>query len=319
MILKIVKDHILVMKFKKNLKSIFLDPQLEYKTEDEKLNIILSPSLYWVKRISLPVKNTRDLLKLLPSIFEDILTDGVYSYYAYKLDDKFIVFAYNDKEIMNLLAEKGILLSNVANIYFSQTELFNEEMALKINDSEVLYKRDDILTLVPVDWIKEYKDLNLDLIKHTKHKVALHQFGHIVETKSLYSIGVILMVLILLLSSEYFITKYKQSEILDSKDEIFSKYHLKSTTFQNKALLKKYHSINKVQTNLRDYFSYILGFKLKDGEYIASMDIKNKKMVVKFNGLVDDRKTTLKSYLKSKNIPFNAKIFKDNIKIEVNL
>jgi len=38
------------MKFNKNQMNIFLDYDLNYKnTENKNLNIILSPSLYWVK------------------------------------------------------------------------------------------------------------------------------------------------------------------------------------------------------------------------------------------------------------------------------
>jgi hypothetical protein len=89
------------MKFRRDTTTLFLDPaskeQLIYDTS-KKVNIILSPSLYWVKKMSLPVTNVREVKKLLPSIFEDSLPVGHYSYTAYKHGEDFMLFAYEDKK-----------------------------------------------------------------------------------------------------------------------------------------------------------------------------------------------------------------------------
>ncbi|MDQ7066925.1 MAG: hypothetical protein Q9M40_02365 [Sulfurimonas sp.] len=73
----------------------------------EKVSIILSPSLYWVQKLSLRVKYVREVKKLLPSIFEDMLPAGQYSYSAYKRGDDFFIFAYEDKAILKLLQDKS--------------------------------------------------------------------------------------------------------------------------------------------------------------------------------------------------------------------
>jgi len=307
------------MQFNKKLPTIFLDSNSEYELVDSKVNIVLSPSLYWVKKISLPVKSVRDTLKLLPSIFEDILPDGNYSYYAYKNGDEFIVFAYNDKFILDTISQKGISLSNISNIYFAQTEITNLESAIKIDEKQSIYIKDDILILIPCCWIEEKSELDFSDIKHSKHKITIHQFGHIVETKSLYKIGAILVVMILLLSSEYFITSYKSSNIISAKDEIFQNYKLKSTTFQNKALLKKYKNIDTLQTKIREYISYILKLKLQKAERISFISFKNKKMLISFSGVSKSREDVIKKTLTSKGINFKVKPTKDGMKIEVSL
>ena len=84
-------------KFNKQIDTIFLDTICDNFHTDNKVNIILSPSLYWIKKVSLPVKNVKDVKPLLASIFEDILPDGTYNYSAYKNDDAYLVFAYEDK------------------------------------------------------------------------------------------------------------------------------------------------------------------------------------------------------------------------------
>lgn len=307
------------MKFNKKLPTIFLDPHLEYEKTDSKVNVILSPSLYWVKKISLPVKYVRDAKQLLPSIFEDILPEGSYSYFAYKSDDQFMVFAYSDKLILDTLSQKGISLSSVAKIYFAQSEIKDIEGALKINETQSIYLKDDMLILVPCCWIEEKGDLDLADIKHSKHNISLQQFGHIVDTKSLYKIAAILMVLIMIVGTEYFITTQKISSVISSQDKLFDKYNLKSTTFQNKALLKKYETIHLSQTKIREYMSYILSIKLQNGVKISLISIKNKKILVNFIGIKKGSKTNISKFLKSKKIPFNSNITKDIMRVEVNL
>jgi len=307
------------MKFNKKLPTIFLDLDSKYESFSSKINIILSPSFYWVKKVSLPVKYVRDAQKLLPSIFEDILPDGTYSYYTYKKGDDFIVFAYNDKMILDTLSQKGIHLSNVANIYFAQSEIKDIEASLKVSETQSVYIKDDILILVPCCWIEESGKLDIDGIKLSKHKVTIHQFGHIVETKSLYKIGAVLVIMILLLFSEYIVTNNRLSALVNDTGEIYQKYKLKSTTFQNKALLKKYKNIYELQTKIREYISVILKLRLNKGEKISFINIKDKKMLISFSGVQKQRVEYIKKTFHSKGISFKIKSTKDNLRVEVNL
>lgn len=307
------------MKFNTKAKTIFLDSASEYKEIDGKLNIVLSPSLYWVKKISLPVKYARDAIKLLPSIFEDILPDGNYSYYAYKLNDDFIVFAYNDKLILDTLADKGISLSSISNIYFAQSEIVDISTAMKINETQSIYIKDDILILVPCCWIEEKGELNLDNIKHSKHNIKLQQFGHIVDTKSLYKVGAILVMMIFLVSAEYFMQTKKINDITLLKDNVFEKYSLKSTTFQNKALLKKYTNIYKTQTKIRQYISNILKVKLDKNQHLATLSIKNKKILVSFSGVKKGSGRRIIDSFKSNGMIIKTKYLKNSLKIEVSI
>jgi len=307
------------MKFNKKRQTLFLDPHSVYGNIESKINIVLSPSLYWVKKISLPVKSVREVKQLLPSIFEDILPEGNYSYSAYKSEDEFIVFAYNDKLILETLSQKNIPVSNVAKIYFAQSEIADIDGALKINESQSIYIKDSLLILVPCCWIEEKGVLDLSKIQHSKHTISLAQFGHIVESKSLYKIGAIAMVLILLLGIEIFITTQKTSAVLAIKDELFEKNSLKSTTFQNKALLKKYKSIYKTQTKIRENISYVLGLKLKNNVKISRLSVKNKKILISFNGVKEGTQTYITKALKSKGMVFKMSFAKEIMNLEVSL
>jgi len=259
------------MKFNQNRKIIFLDPHTSITLSDEKVDIILSPSLYWVKRIKLPVKYVRDAKKLLVSLFEDVLPDGDYSYSVYKDDEYFFIFAYEDRVILNLLVARGISSNNIYSIHFAQSELDKIDGAMKINEKQSIYVKDSIVTLVPCCWIEEKGNLDLKNIKLSNHTINLQQFGHIVDSSSLKKIAAILVIFIVLIFSELFIVNSNVNKIQMQTQELTSKYKLKPTMFQNKAVLKKYKSIHATQTKFRQEMSKAL--KQKN---IKTISYKNK-------------------------------------------
>ncbi len=314
------------MKFKKKYKTIFLDQNSEKLgvdtlglTPGEKRNVILSPSMYWVKKVSLPVKYLRDVKKLLPSLFEDTLPKGNYSYSAYKSGDEYFIFAYEDKLILDTLAKKGISSSAVANVYFAQSELQDIEGAVNINEESSIYVKDELLVLVPSSWVKDAKDLDLDDIELSKHKVALQQYAHIVDNKSVYRISAVLLILSSLIAFEYFTTLGKKDDVLKKKGEVFAKYNLKFTMLQNRSMLKKYNNIHKQQMKIREYTSYILGIKLKGSEKLALLALKNKNLNADFSGIQKGDYKHITNMLKSKKIDFKTTLKDDTLHVEIAL
>lgn len=302
------------MQFNRQNKILFLDPNYDVVCGDEKVDIILSPSLYWIKKISLPTNSLREVKTLLPSIFEDTLPDGVYSYSAYKSseDSFFYAFAYEDKKILDAITQHGISIANIANVHFAQTELQNIDHGMKINDDQCLYVKDSIVVLLPSSWVEEKEELDLSSITLSKHKITLQQFAHIVDYKSLYGVISVLAILILLVFSELFITAYRSQEIVSKTDQIFIKDNLKPTIFENRSILKKYEKIDEVQTRFREYVSYLLSLKLSQGEKMTLLSLKNKTVLVKFSG-IDEKKTShVTSVLKSKGVNF-TQAYKDGI------
>lgn len=277
-------------KFKNSYKTIFLDPSMDKVHVEEKVNIILSPSLYWVKKISLPVKYIREVKKLLPSLFEDILPEGHYSYYAYKEGDEYIVFAYEDKIILELMAEKGISFSSVVNVYFAQSEFCSLDDAYTINDKQTLMVKDGIVIVVPSYWVKETKTLRLDDLKPSKQIIVLQQFNHIFKKSSFYKIGFVLLFLIVIIFGEWLIIRYKTSTIANQRSAVFAKYDLKPTMMQNKAINTELHGIYEKQTKLREYIRYFLKLHLAKSEKISYIGFDSKVLTVIMEGVTDSKK-----------------------------
>lgn len=298
-------------KFNTQIKTIFLDTNSANFTVDKKVNVILSPSLYWVKKVTVPVKSLRELKPLLESLFEDTLPKGSYSYTAYKQEDNYFIFAYEDKKILDLLSKKGLSPSHVNNVYFAQSELSNIDKALKIDGQQSIVVKDGIVISLPALWANGDEKLNVKELKLSKHNVKLKQFGHIVDDKSLYTIVGLFVVFIVIVATEYFITENKITQIENMQNTLFTKYDLKPTMIQNRSMLKEYKSTYEVQTKLRNTIAVLLKLSLDSNQKIKFLHFKADKLNVTVMGVKKGKEQYIEKVLKSKGLQYASK-FQDN-------
>lgn len=322
MILKKTRGQILFSRFKRGAqRRVFLDPlesRVEHKSA-KKVDIILSPALYWVKKVSLPVKYLRDVKKLLPSLFEDILPEGIYSYSAYKSGEDFFIFAYEDKKIIDLLAQYGINIADISSLYFAQNFASSLKKPLSINGMQALYVKDEILLVAPLSWFDTLEPLDIQGVTLINHTITLQQFGHIINNSSLYKIAATLASLALIVGVEIFITQAKSESILEAKDKLFANYKLQSTMMQNRSTLAKYEKIHKLQSDLREYISYFLKMRLAKGEKIEVMEYKNGVLSVVISEVNKSNSQAISRYLKSKGLKFSDSYSSAGMRVEVKL
>jgi len=309
------------MKFKQKSQTVFLDPlkDLEGYEKGTKVHLILSPSLYWVKKLSLPVKSVREAKNLLPSLFEDSLPSGHYSYYTYKQGDAFVAFAYEDKKILSLLQDKGVSAADLASVHFAQSEFENLEDVYEVNEQESLYVKDGVVLLLPSSWVKEQKPLDVQSVKLSKHTIRLQQFSHLVDKSTLYKIAAVLMLFVLLLVGEIFITSSKVAAINEAKDALFAKYKLQPTMFQNRSIESKYSTIYKVQKRLRERVADFLKLKLAASQKITTMEYKNRHLIVNISGVKKGQEKRMLLPLKKKNVKYKTSFHGENMRVEVSL
>lgn len=306
-------------KFNKQIETLFLDPISPSFELEEDVNVVLSPSLYWVKKVSLPLKYAREVKPLLPSLFEDTLPDGIYSYSAYKSGDEFYIFAYEDKVIIDTLSSKGILPTQVKNVHFAQSELFKLKGAIKVNETQSIYVKDEIVILIPCCWTEDSWDFNINSVSLSKHTISLKQFGHIVNDKSLYTFATIFSLVIILVAFEYFITLQKVSSTSELRDKLFVKHGLKSTMIQNRSMLSEYKTLHKMQTSLRESTSNILSLKLIKEQRLTQLTMKGKKLTAAFVGVKKGDEIAIEKVLKSKKLQFVSNFKDDTWYVEIAL
>lgn len=259
--------------FKQQQQTIYLDAATHVDANPKiKYNIILSPNLYWIKKVSLPLKHARDVKKIAHTLFEESIPENThYSYHVYQKADNFFVFAYNDKEILSLLESKGIVSTNINAIFFAQSELDTVQGTYKVNDTQALQVKDDVVILLPLGWFETLQPLNLTDMVLSGEKIKLQQFNHLIDNNIMIKIIILLLLLIIVLGVELFIYKHQDKRIVQQKEKIFTKYHLKPTMMQNRSILSYYMHIDKKQTKAREIIANFLEARLVKGEKIESI------------------------------------------------
>jgi len=309
----------LFSRFNTQIETIFIDTHSANFTIDKKVNVILSPSLYWVKKVTVPVKSLRELKPLLESLFEDILPEGNYSYMAYKQDDYYFIFAYEDKKILDLLSQKGLSASHINHTYFAQSEFSEMDGAFKIDEQQSLAVKDGIVISLPSAWANNEKKIDVENLKLSKHNVTLKQFGHIVDEKSLYTIIGLFVVFIFIVATEYFINEHEISKIENVQSTLFSKRNLEPTMMQNKAILKGYKKTYNIQMKLRKLVATLLKLHLGKNQKIQFLGFKENKLNVTFIGIKKGEEQHMERVLKSKGLHYTSKSQDTNLYLEFSL
>ncbi len=307
--------------FKQTQQNIYLDGATDVEFDPQvKYNIILSPHLYWVKKLSLPLKNAKEVKKVAHTLFEDSLPgDVTYSYEVYKKQEDFFVFAYDDAQILALLEEKGIAFANIAAVFFAQSELDELEGVYRVNDAEALEVKEGVVVLLPSEWFDELKILDIEGIKPSKHRLKLQHFNSFIEKGSLNKIMIALALFIVILLVELFIYKHQVMMLTQEKENIFSKYHLKPTMMQNRAILEHYTRKNGQQQKLRVALLSLLQSYLKASQKIESIEYSNALLKVTVSNVSAQEKNRIVALLHKKKIDFTTNLKGSNLLVEVKL
>jgi len=270
------------MLFKSGARILFVDPHSKAVETDEMLDIILSPALYWVRRQSLPVRYLREVKRLLPSLFEESLPRGNYSYGAYKSGEEYLLFAYNDRAIVDLLASKGIKAAQIRNVYFAQSEFEGMERPVLIDDATVLALQEGIVVRLPAALVADAEAMDLEGHPRSSERVDLARYAHIANRGSMLRFGAFTGVLSLLFALEWGIVASKSADLEAERGAIFEHYGLKSTQMQNQAILDRLESLYGRQNALRGAAAALLEIKLGKDEQLNRFEIGKKVLKATF-------------------------------------
>ncbi|MEN8147187.1 MAG: hypothetical protein ABFR02_06185 [Campylobacterota bacterium] len=284
--------------FSSKAKAFFVDIDSPAYLLEASVNVILSPSMYWVKRVTLPVKYLREVRPLLPSLFEEILPEGKYSYSTYRDGDSFLIFAYNDKEVLDLIAEKGLTSANINNIYLAQSEFDTIESTVKISDKSVLSLQNGVVVKLPSALAPEAATLDLNDHLFSKQTIHLTRINQIADKKSQKVFALILGFLIVMFTTEWLITSSKVSAIIAKQGEVYSDHNLPSTSFQNEAIHAKLNTIFERQSRIRDILNLALTIKLRPEEQMKQVSLEKNKVVIKISTISEETGTKSLSELK---------------------
>ena len=308
------------MGFKKIARPLFVDLHTPSNNDTDALfNIILSPSFYWVKRVSLPVQSLREVKKLLPSLFEDTVPKGAYNYYAYEDDDAYLVFAYDDKKILDLLTERGITPDQINEVYFAQSEFQDIDQAVSIDEKCALDLQDRVVVKLPGTLIENSTPLQLQEHTFSEHALELARYAHIATTKTVIRFAVITGTLILIFALDWIVSLSKIAEFDDSHLALYKERHLPATKVQNEAILASLKKEYNQQIKMRKLTDKVLHINLQKNEYITLYDLQGKKLVVELRVASSKRASEVIKALKKHSLSFKDNFDKSKLRLEFTL
>ncbi len=230
----------------------------------EKVNIILSPEFYWIKKIDIPIKSIKDAKKLAKSLFD---LKGEYVFEAFKIKNTFFAVALPKK--LNLNIDKKYINS----IRIAQIEFFDFE-CIKVDENYYLRKIDDLIFFFPSS------DKNCILLEDVLKKIKLSKHTFSLERMN-KTLLIYTVVIFLILNSSFLIKTYSNQKeaqkIYIKTREFLKKNSLPLTSFELESILNELKSKVKKEKNIKKALEIFSNTPLKKGEFYKkiSFDSKN--------------------------------------------
>lgn len=305
------------LQFHNKYKKIFLTPDSKLR-EKSKVDIVLSPELYWCRVFEIPVNKSKKANRALPILFEELIPAGNYEYACFKLSENtFISFAVCSTKIIKTILDSGLNLNQVHNIYLAQEQM-KRNYAFKINNNYYQYFN-EILVKLPYKLNQEYEELTSEIkgISSNKYKINLQLYSEFVNKKYLETIYILLFMICFLSVFKYvqFDRQVKENEQYIQQVKI--KYSLPESNLKFMSIknnLKYRYDLNK---KFKFLVNYLISYKneLTNG-VIQNMQVSKKKILITYSNVEEEK---LEKYLKKRIEKFTIKTKNQYLQIEVNL
>ncbi|WP_345969804.1 hypothetical protein WCX72_10970 [Sulfurimonas sp. HSL1-6] len=235
--------------------TLLLDKEAQPVDVQGRVDLVLSPSLYWFRSEALPVKTVFQARKLAPSVFDAIVPEGVYSYHVLKRDDTFWLFAYNEEQIIDTIARSGIRPTDVRHLYFAQTECAALETPLRLGGTRILSSVDGVVTELPARYAADAEDARHFFKTHARKGPAVGitlYHSALLDKKQFKRLSIVAAVFALLYGIEYFTARAHLASVLEEQEKIADTYRLPQTSFERNGLISALEKKQKRQTRLRE-------------------------------------------------------------------
>ncbi len=201
---------------------------------------------------------------MAPSLFDGTLPSGDYEYTVFKIKKhEYILVAYDISDIKKRLKQLDIDMDLIDKIYLAQSELADENISARVNDTCGISSLDSVLIYTCLEFIQSNLTIN-DLIKNRKltSNYIYSKRNTKIEPKQLN----LLLWMILLINSILILDSIKllksNKQLLSQKENFIQSNNLPQTSFQLKSIQEELQNIEKTQIDLRENIHYISSFKL---------------------------------------------------------
>jgi len=114
-----------------------------------KIDLLLAPDLYLMKREELPVRFAFEARKIAPAILEELGAGEGWQFEALRDGPSWLLFAYDPQQIAEVLREAGIRPPQIHRLYFAQQ--FRDQLShpLALDSEKSLVDLNGTVTLIP--------------------------------------------------------------------------------------------------------------------------------------------------------------------------
>lgn len=277
------------------------------RVSGESVDVMLSPSLYTMKREALEIKFAHQAKKLAPSVLDDLLDNKEYHYSVFKDDQGWVFIAYDPQEISTIVADNGIEIEAIESIYFAQqsASMFSNPISLDANRALGLV--DDIVTVMPKALYGERRFLSFDesfrpsaggVSLGTRRGSSLGQKEAII----LASIFALFGTLFLFEGIEYSSAMSKQMASLDT---LLEDHPTLQSQYTRESIAAKYSKRDKIERKKREFLKEVSSVVRYGGE-VQELHIDTKVMRAKLEVKSSSSYNAIDKSIKVKKINSNT-------------
>ena len=253
---------------------------------DERVDVMITPQFYTLKRESLPIKYSYQAKKIAPSLFDGLLEEeGDYAYYVQKSDDGWDFIAYNLKQIKAFLQQIGLPPEKVSKLYFVQQVAEEITRPVALGERQALVNLDGIVTVVPQSVLEENEVLaGADSLTSPSRGVTI---GSSVESSFLTGRQALLLSAVLLAFAIVWIAEgilyggggqQERAEI----SHLLKAYPALQSSYARKSVAEKYRRVDSVERKKRDVIKRLSKILFK-GVTLNTFTIDDKHFNVTFS------------------------------------
>ncbi len=235
--------------FKKQRAHLFLDTKVLLKEQEgsQKYDLILSPSLYWIKRVELQLSK-KQIKAYLPSLFDTLLPPGNYRYSLLQSNGELFAIAYDEEVIRNYLKHFGVDISIIGKVYVAQEALSQQMLPCHLSDARAIAMQDGIVVVVPETLVQdEIKECDFSMLSLTTQPLFMRTYKSVIDEKLFYKLLGVLVFFGILFGVELWHYKTELYKIEEKRALIFKKFNLLPTLLQNRALLEELEQLDAKQ------------------------------------------------------------------------
>ncbi len=233
----------------------------------------------------------RDVLGVLPSLFEEFIDITDKKFYVKKQDDgKFLCFAYDEHKIIDGIKASNLSLSQVQGIYFGQIELESivsttAQVCMKISGICLGFSN-NILVQVPVQLqVNTDNDIDISTIKLSKHSIDARESSKYITSQNSYMLSLIMIIFAVTIFAKVVVHNSIISSVPAKIDSIIKTYDMPSSRIATNSIISRLDKISSEQVDLREVYKYIFDFKVKNGGDMISCIYQNKSFIIKFKNI----------------------------------